>query len=314
MEDERKVVLIGVGNVGMSYAYALLNQGTVDTLVLLDLNREKAMGEAMDLNHGLPFATGAMHIRTGDYDECRNADIVMLCCGVAQRPGEDRPSLLHRNTEVFRSVISSVKQSGFTGILCVATNPVDVMTRVAQVISGFPPQRVIGTGTLLDTARLRFLLGEYFGVDPRNVHAYVMGEHGESEFIPWSAATIGVKPVRVLCENTEGGFSRAGLLRIQKEVRDSAAKIIAAKGATAYGIGMAMARLTKAILGNERCILTVSAQTKESGYPSVYAGVPTVLCRSGVRESVYPKLLRGEQLRMEASCMVLETYFGETGL
>ena len=173
MKEQRKIVLVGTGFVGMSFAYALLNQSACDVLVLIDSDRKKAVGEAMDLNHGLAFAGSPMKIVAGDYDECSDADIVAVCAGVAQKPGESRIDLLSRNTAVFRSIIESVTAAGFGGIFLIATNPVDIMTQVTQQLSGFARGRVIGTGTTLDTARLRYMLGEYFAVDPRNVHAYV---------------------------------------------------------------------------------------------------------------------------------------------
>ena len=182
----RKIVLVGTGFVGMSFAYALLNQNACDELILIDIDKKRAYGEAMDLNHGLAFSGSHMKIRTGEYPDCADADIVAICAGVAQKPGESRIDLLQRNTEVFRSIIGPVMSSGFGGIFLIATNPVDIMTHVTQKISGVDPKRVIGTGTTLDTARLRYMLGNYFSVDPRNIHAYVMGEHGDSEFVPWS--------------------------------------------------------------------------------------------------------------------------------
>ncbi|MBR0142389.1 MAG: L-lactate dehydrogenase, partial [Ruminococcus sp.] len=179
--DKRKVVLIGTGMVGMSFAYALVNQGGIcNELVLIDVNKERANGEAMDLNHGLAFAKSNMKIYAGDYHDCKDADIIVIAAGVAQKEGETRLDLLQRNTAVFRSIITPVVKSGFDGIFLVATNPVDIMTRVTYEISRFGSARVIGTGTSLDTARLRYLLGDYFTVDPKNIHAYVIGEHGDS--------------------------------------------------------------------------------------------------------------------------------------
>ena len=191
----RKVALVGTGLVGMSYAYALLNQSVCDELALIDIDQQRAQGEAMDLNHGLAFSGSNMKIYAGGYQDCSDADIVAVCAGVAQKPGESRIDLLQRNTEVFQSIVGPVVASGFKGIFLVATNPVDVMAHVTQALSGFDDHRVLGTGTALDTARLRYLLGEYFSVDPRNVHAYVMGEHGDSEFVPWSQAMVATKPI-----------------------------------------------------------------------------------------------------------------------
>ena len=192
---KRKVVLVGAGMVGMSFAYAALNQSICDELVLIDLNRERAIGEAMDLNHGLAFSNSSMKIYAGDYSDCSDADIVVICAGVNQKPGETRLQLLQRNAKVFEAIVPRVVSFGFDGIFLVATNPVDIMTRVTYELSGFNAAKVIGTGTTLDSARLRYLLGDYFEVDPRNIHAYVIGEHGDSEFVPWSQAILGVKPV-----------------------------------------------------------------------------------------------------------------------
>ena len=188
----KKIAIVGTGFVGLSFAYALLCEGFWEgvvgrdlKLVLLDINREKAIGEAMDLNHGLAFAKTNMKIYAGEYNDCHDADMIVICAGVSQKPGEDRISLLKRNQAVFESIISPILASGFQGIFLVATNPVDIMTRMVQHLSGFDSARVIGSGTTLDTARLRYLLGAYLSVDPKNVHAYVIGEHGDSEMVPW---------------------------------------------------------------------------------------------------------------------------------
>ena len=193
--NRRKVVVVGTGMVGMSFAYSALNRSVCDELVLVDIDKQRAEGEAMDLNHGVAFASSSMKIYAGEYSDCADADIVVICAGVSQKPGESRLDLLKRNAAVFQSIIGPVTRSGFGGIFLVATNPVDVMTRVTYELSGFNANRVFGTGTTLDTARLRYLLGEYFTVDPRNVHAYVMGEHGDSEFVPWSQAMVATKSV-----------------------------------------------------------------------------------------------------------------------
>ena len=301
--------------VGMSYAYALLNQNVCDELVLVDIDEQRALGEAMDLNHGLAFSSANMKIRAGSYRDCVDADIVAICAGVAQKPGESRPALLQRNTAVFRSIIEPVTESGFNGVFLVATNPVDVMTQVACTLSGFNPRRVLGTGTALDTARLRYLLGEYLGVDPRNVHAYVMGEHGETEFVPWSQAMVATKPVLALCKESGGKYQTAHLETIRAEVRTAAQKIIAAKKATYYGIGMAMVRITRAVFGDENSVLTVSAMLRgEYGQSAVFAGVPCVVNRSGVQRVVELSLTEEEKKRFDASCKTLREYFNETEL
>ncbi len=228
-KDNRKVVLVGTGMVGMSYAYALLNQNACDELVLIDLNRERAQGEAMDLNHGLAFSSSHMKITAGDYPDCENADIVVICAGVAQKPGESRLDLLQRNAKVFRSIVGPVTESGFNGIFLVATNPVDIMTRITCALSGFNPRRVLGSGTALDTARLRYLLGEYFAVDPRNMHAYVMGEHGDSEFVPWSQAMLATKPILDVCRDSGGALPGGGHGKDQRGGPGAAQRIIRRK-------------------------------------------------------------------------------------
>ncbi len=313
--DNRKVVLVGTGMVGMSYAYALLNQGVCDELVLIDVNKQRAEGEAMDLNLGLAFAPTTMKIYVGSYHDCTDADIVVICAGVAQKPGESRRDLLGRNAAVFRSIVEPVVRSGFNGIFLIATNPVDIMTRITCHLSGFNPRRVIGSGTVLDTARLRFLVGEQFTVDARNVHAYVIGEHGDSEFVPWSQAFIATSPVLDLCEQDGGDCCECDLQRIEHEVRDAAGKIILAKNATYYGIGMSLVRITKAILGDENSVLTVSAMLHgEYGENNVYVGVPCVVNRNGIRRVLPMTLSEEEQSRFHNSCETLRTIYDEVEL
>ena len=316
MRDEKqKVVLIGTGFVGMSFAYALLNQNVCNEPALIDVNRDKARGEAMDLNHGLAFSGANMRIYEADYDTCKDADIVVICAGVSQKPGEDRPALLQRNTAVFKSIVDPVVASGFSGIFLVATNPVDVMTHVVKTLSGFDSHRVIGTGTTLDTARLRFLLGEYFNIDPKNVHAYVIGEHGESEFVPWSQAMVGTKSVSRIVNDYGDRFKKTDMDEIGAKVKNAAQEIIAAKQSTYYGIGMALVRITKAIFGNENSILTVSSYLDgEYGQSNVYAGVPCVVGRNGVLGQLTLELTDEELSKMQNSCDILRQYYKETNL
>lgn len=310
--DKRKVALIGTGMVGMSYAYALLNQNVCDELVLIDVNKERAIGEAMDLNHGLAFSGSNMKIYAGGYDDCTDADIAVICAGVAQKPGESRLNLLKRNTEVFKSIIEPVTSSGFNGIFLVATNPVDIMTRITCTLSGFNPRRVLGTGTALDTARLRYLLGDYLKVDPRNIHAYVMGEHGDTEFVPWSQAMVATKSIPELCEESHGSICSQELEQISEEVRTAAYKIIEAKNATYYGIGMALTRITKAILGNEHSVLTVSAMLRgEYGQSEIFTGVPCIINQNGIQRVLPLSLSDEEKEKMEQSCQILRRSYEE---
>ncbi|MFO7160077.1 MAG: L-lactate dehydrogenase [[Clostridium] cellulosi] len=307
MKDNRKVVIVGTGFVGMSYAYALLNQNACDELVLIDIDKKRAEGEAMDLNHGLAFSGSHMRIYAGDYSDCSDADIVAIAAGVAQKPGESRIDLLQRNTAVFNTIVGPVVKSGFNGIFLIATNPVDIMAHVTKTLSSFDRSKVIGTGTTLDSARLRYLLGEYFKVDPRNVHAFVMGEHGDSEFIPWSQAYIATKPVMQICAESKGRYCSDNMKAITQEVKNAAQRIIEAKKATYYGIGMAMVRITKAIFGDESSVLTVSAMLDgEYGRHGVYAGVPCIVGRKGVEGIIELSLTDEEMEQFNKSCDILE--------
>ena len=261
----------------------------------------------MDLNHGIAFASARMRIYAGGYEDCSDADMVVICAGVNQKPGESRLDLLKRNAAVFQSIIEPVVRSGFGGVFLVATNPVDIMTRVTYELSGFNPNRVFGSGTTLDTARLRYLLGEYFSVDPRNVHAYVIGEHGDSEFVPWSQAMLATKSVADICEQSQGKYCLEEMQRLSQEVRDAAQQIIEAKKATYYGIGMSLVRIARAVLSNESSVLTVSAQLRgEYGQRGVYAGVPCIVNGNGVDRVLELRLNQEEQQKFQESCAVLE--------
>lgn len=314
--DKRKVVLIGTGMVGMSFAYALVNQGGIcNELVLIDVNKERAMGEAMDLNHGLAFAKSNMKIYAGDYKDCKDADIIVIAAGVAQKEGETRLDLLQRNAEVFRSIITPVVKSGFDGIFLVATNPVDIMTRVTYELSRFGASRVIGTGTSLDTARLRYLLGDYFTVDPKNIHAYVIGEHGDSEFVPVSQVMLATKHVTEIFDDERNSYCIDDMQKIEEQVRTSAYKIIEAKRATYYGIGMAITRIVKAILGDENSVVTVSAKLcGEYESKNMFIGVPCIIGRNGVKEILELSLTDDEMDKFKSSAAILDESFNGLNL
>lgn len=297
MKDNKKVAIIGTGFVGMSCAYALLNQNGCDELVLIDKNILKSKGEAMDLNHSLAFSPAEMKIYCGTYEDCGDADIIVISAGVSQKEGESRIDLLKRNVQVFSTIIEPVLKSGFSGIFLIATNPVDIMTHITMHLSGFDRQHVIGTGTSLDTARLRYLLGHYFSVSPKNIHAYVMGEHGDSEMIPWSQAMIATKPILSVCQN------RDDLKKIGDDVKFAANEIIKAKNATYYGIGMTLVRIIKAILNNENSIITVSSYlTGCYSQSDVFAGVPSIINRNGLADIVELELNENELERFARSC------------
>ncbi len=301
-----RVVLVGTGFVGSSYAFAMLNQGITEELVLIDVNKDKADGDAMDLRHGLPFAPHSTRIWSGDYSECKTADIVVLTAGANQKPGETRLDLVEKNTKIFKGIVSQVMESGFDGIFLVAANPVDILTYATWKFSGLPKERVIGSGTILDTARFRYELGNYFNVDTRNVHAYIIGEHGDTELPVYSHVNLGAKPLAKALE-TKADYKIEDLDNIFVNVRDAAYHIIDRKGATFYGIAMGLARITKAILQDENSILTVSTLLEgEYGQEDVYVGVPCVVNRSGVREVVELELNETEKEKFQHSVNVLK--------
>lgn len=283
----RRVALVGCGMVGMSYAYALLNNDICNELILIDVNEQKAIGEAMDLNHGLAFSSTHMKIHPGTYEDCKMADLVVITASLGSRkPGQSRFDLLNNNVKLFKKFIPKIVASGFNGVFLVASNPVDIMTRVTYELSGFPAGRVVGSGTSLDTARLRFMLGEYFHADPHSVHGYVVGEHGDSEFVPYSQLYLSTKHISEFFteERFKDDFHKEDVDAIIEKVKDSGAEVIKAKGATYYGVGMALISITRAIFGDENRLITVSARLNgEYGLRDVFLGLPSFVNRNGVR-------------------------------
>ena len=285
----------------------------IETNGSVDINKVRAKGEAADLSHGLPFAPSSMSIYAGDYSDCSNADLVVICAGAPQLEGESRRDLLKKNYNVFKSIVNPIIASGFNGVFLVASNPVDVMTQIVYELSGFPANRVLGSGTTLDSARLRHMMSDYFKINPRNVHAYVIGEHGDSEFVPWSNASISVIPLN------EFGKNRPTLMedmqKIAVDVKESAYEIIKAKKATYYGIGMVLARLTRAILFDENSIFTVSTYLKgEYGEKGIYIGVPSVVNRNGIREILEIELNEEEQKKFNESAKIIHEMVDEIEL
>lgn len=301
-----KVVLVGTGFVGMSMAYAMLNRGGVNELILIDIDKDKTIGEEMDLSHGLPFAPQKMVIKAGDYDECKDAEVVVITAGIAQKPGQTRLELTETNTKIVKSITKSIMASGFNGVIVVASNPVDIMTYVVAKVSGLPKNKVIGSGTVLDTARLRYIMAEYLNVSSKNIHAYVMGEHGDSSFVPWNHAYVGCKKISDVMKDNNHPMD--DLEKIHKDVVNAAYEIINKKKATYYGIGVALSRLVKAILEDEHGILTVSAYLKdgEYGQDDIYIGVPAIICSEGIREVVNLDLTDEEQAKLDESCKIIK--------
>lgn len=301
-----RVVVIGTGFVGSSYAFSLINQNIADELVLIDLNKEKAEGDAMDLNHGLPFGS-PMKIWAGDYADCKTADIVVITAGANQQPGETRLDLIEKNAKIFKIIVGSVMDSGFSGIFIVATNPVDILSYATWKYSGLPMERVIGSGTILDTARFRFLLSQYFDIDVRNIHGYILGEHGDTELPVWSQTRIGSELIDRYIERYKPEAKKADLDEIFVNVRDAAYHIIERKGATHYAIAMGLKRLTRAILRNEHSILTVSTYLKgEYDLEDLYIGVPAIVSMSGVEKVIEIDLNEEERQKLHHSAQVLK--------
>lgn len=292
-----RVVLIGCGNVGMSYAYALLNQKThVRELILIDLDEKRIEGEAMDLNHCLAFAPSKIDIRVGNYSDCKEADVVVIAAGANQAPGETRMDLINKNSKIFKGIVKNVMDNGFDGVFLVATNPLDVMTYLTWKYSGLPSNRVLGSGTSLDTSRLKYLLGSKLDINPKNIHAYVIGEHGDSEFVPWSNAEVGLQNIRCFLSDDE-------LEKIYLDVKNAAYEIINRKGATYYGIGMCLVRITNAILGNENSIITLSAYDEVN---DIYMGIPSVVNKDGVKQRIYVYLTDEETRKLQHSVDVIK--------
>ena len=305
MKSKRKVVLVGAGFVGMSMAYSLLNQGGVEELVLIDVNKDKTIGEEMDLSDGLPYAPHKMRIKAGDYSECKDANIVVITAGLAQKPGQTRLELAVVNAKIMKEITQNVMANGFSGVFIVASNPVDLMSYVVAEVSGMPKSRVIGSGTVLDTARLRYLIAEYLQVSSKNVHAYILGEHGDSSLVPWDHCYVGCKKMIDIMK--DNNHPMEDLKKIHDGVWQAAYKIIEKKKATYYGIGMALNRLVHAVLNDENSILTVSTyQNNEYGQEGMYIGVPAIINKDGVKEILELKLNDEDQAKFNYSCEIMK--------
>lgn len=309
---KRKVVLVGTGFVGMSMAYSMLNTGGIDELVLIDIDREKTIGEEMDLAHGLAFAPQKMEVKAGDYSECKDAKIVVITAGVTMKDGKQtRLELCQKNVQILKQVTENIMKSGFDGIIVVASNPVDIMTAVVQKLSKLPTNRVIGSGTSLDTARFRYLLAKYFDISPKNVHAYIMGEHGDSSFVSWEHTYIGCKKILdTIKDNSK--YNLEEVIKLHQQVVNAAYEIIEKKRATYYGIGMALNTLVKSILNNENNIMTVSTYLDgQYGQKGIYIGVPAVININGVKEILELDLNQKDRKKLDNSVNILKSTINE---
>ncbi|MDE7061784.1 MAG: L-lactate dehydrogenase [Lachnospiraceae bacterium] len=303
--DLHKVAIIGCGFVGSSTAFALMQSRLFSEMVLLDVDMARAEGEAMDISHGMPFSV-PMKIYAGSYDDIVDADIIIITAGANQKPNETRLDLVQKNVEIFRSIIPEISKRDYQGILLIVSNPVDILTWVALKLSGFTENRVIGSGTVLDTARLKYLLGEHLGIDSRGVHAFVIGEHGDSELAVWSSATVSGVPLSKFCE-MRGFYEHDDETdRIYEDVKNSAYTIIEKKKATYYGIAMAIRRICACIVRNERSVLPVSSiMHGQYGLEDIVLSMPAIVNSKGVERIVPLSLDREETERLRESAAAL---------
>ena len=299
-----KIVLIGAGDVGIAYAFALINQGVCDELAIIDIDEKKTAGNVMDLNHGVVWASSPTNVKVGTYDDCADAAMVVVCAGAAQKPGETRLQLVDKNIKILNSIIGDVMKHTFDGIFLIASNPVDLLTYATWKISGLPKERVIGSGTVLDSARFRSMLGDMYDVAPSSIHAYIIGEHGDSELPVLSSSTVGGVSMRKKLEKDPELHGR--LEKVFEETRDAAYTIIDAKGSTSFGIGIGLARITRAVLQNQNVVLPVSAYLQgEYGEDDIYIGTPALVNRGGIHRVVELELDDHEAEQMKASAAQL---------
>ncbi|MHC4114199.1 MAG: L-lactate dehydrogenase [Planctomycetota bacterium] len=304
-KQERKVVVIGAGSVGTTYVYALMHTGLVQEIVLIDIDEKKVRGEVMDLEHGMAFVP-PVEVRSGDYSDCADANLIVVTAGAKQKPAQSRLELIQCNADIVKSICDKIKKYDSQAVLIMVTNPVDTLTHLALNQLGWPRKRVIGSGTVLDTARLRYMLSRHCGIDTRNVHAYILGEHGDSEVAAWSMAHLAGIPLKDYCAICQGCDSRTEHEDIVRRVRDSAYHIIDYKGSTFYAIGFSLTRISAAILRNEHSILTVSLLLQgEYDIHDICLSVPCVIGNTGVERVVTAGLSEDEQAALKASAQTL---------
>ena len=310
----QKVAVIGCGFVGATSAFSLIQTGLFSEMVLIDANAKKAEGEAMDLSHGSAYLT-PMNIYAGTYDDIVDAGIIVITAGANQKPDETRLDLVKKNVQIFKSIIPEIKKRNCEGILLIVSNPVDILTEVALKLSGFPSNRVIGSGTVLDTARLKYVLGKHLQVDPRDVHAYIIGEHGDSELVVWSGAQVAGIHINHFCE-LRGHFNHEEAMeRLAQEVRDSAYEIIERKGATYYGVAVAVKRIATAIVKDEHAVLPVSSLMQgEFGLNDLCLSIPIVIGQNGVEKVVDIYLNNDENDKLQSSARALKEVLDDLDL
>lgn len=310
----KKVTVIGAGFVGSTTAYTLMISGLVSELVIIDVNKDKAEGEVMDLNHGMQFVR-PVRVQRGDWSDCAGSDMIIITAGANQKPGETRIDLVSRNTAIFKSIISEIIKYNTSCILLVVTNPVDILTYVTWKLSGFPADRVIGSGTVLDTARFRYLLGKHAGIDPRNVHAYIIGEHGDTEVAAWSLTNIAGMSMEKYCDSCNKCEGHLSKYEIYDDVRNAAYEIIARKGATYYAVALAVKRIVEAVVRDENSILTVSSLLEDKhGVSDVCLSLPTIVNRNGISRVLDLPLDDDETALFKKSAVSVKSIINTLGL
>ncbi|MGM9923600.1 MAG: L-lactate dehydrogenase [Bacillus sp. (in: firmicutes)] len=310
----RKVAIVGTGFVGASAGYSLVNQNICDELMLIDINKERALGEAMDLQHCIDFTTSRTKVSVGSYAECKDMDIVIITAGGPPKPGQTRLDTLEISAKIAKSVVDGVMKSGFDGIFLVASNPVDIITYQVWKESGLPRNQVLGTGTSLDSSRLKHILSQHINVDPRSINGYTLGEHGDSQFVAWSHLTIGGKPFMQILEEHKETLGDLDLDDIITKVRKAGFEILNRKGTTYYGIGCSLASIVRSIFNDDHKIIAVSTILNgEYGFKDVCAGVPTIITREGAKEVVELNLTAEEMEKFEQSISILKEYMSKIG-
>ena len=314
MINIQKAAIIGCGFVGTSIAFSLVQKGIFSELVLIDANEKKAEGEAMDLSHGLPF-TKPMEIKAGGYEDIADCAMIIITAGANQKPGETRLDLVHKNVEIYKSIIPKIVEKNQEATLLIVSNPVDIMTYVALKLSGYPSHKVIGSGTVLDTARLKYLLSRHLDVDSRSIHAFIIGEHGDSELAVWSAANVSGIPLNHFCELRAYFDHMESMDRIYQSVRDSAYEIIEKKGATYYGVAMAVCRIAESVIRNEHSIMPISVYLDGLyGLHDICLSIPTVVGQEGAEKVLDIPLDLMEMGKLVYSAEELKKIIGELKL
>ncbi|CDD67370.1 l-lactate dehydrogenase [Eggerthella sp. CAG:368] len=314
LTNDRKVAIIGCGFVGSTTAFCLMQSGLFSEMVLIDIDQQRAEGEALDIAHGMPYYK-PMNIYAGTYEDLADANIVIITAGVNQKPGETRLDLVQKNTAIFKTIIPEITKTSFNGILLVISNPVDILTYVTLKLSEYPTNRVIGSGTVLDSARLKCVIGERLDVDPRNVHARIVGEHGDSEFVLWSLANVSGVPINQYCELLGHFDHEESMKEVADHVKNSAYEIIEKKHATYYGIACAVKRICEAIIRDEKPILPISSYLEgEYGISDVVLSTPAIVGKNGLEYKVQVPINEEEQEKLEASAIALKEIIAQLDL